>query len=140
MFPDETFSHISLLTEQVQRWKTCHQIVSLHISVCVFHSLLSAVLVFQPENGFIYTCSIHCFCSVCVCVCVCVCVHVCVCVYVHVCKHACTCVCVSSYVYPPLSVARYSFIQLSDLWQRRVKVIAKTSKRQQEDLNPGSLD
>ena len=57
---------------------------------------------------------------------------VCVCVHVRV--------CVSSYVYPPLSVARYSFIQLSDLWQRRVKEIAKTSKRQQDDLNPGSLD
>ena len=112
MFPDETFLHISLLTEQVQRWKTCHQTVSLHISVCVFHSLLSAVLVFQPENGFIYTCSIHCFCSVCVCVCVyaCMCVRACV----QACMHMC--MCVSSYVYPPLSVARYSFIQLSDLW------------------------
>ena len=39
-----------------------------------------------------------------------------------------------------LSVARYSFIQLSELWQRGMDEITKASKRQQEDSNPGSLD
>ena len=38
-----------------------------------------------------------------------------------------------------LFVARYSFIQLSELWQRGVNEIAKASKRQQEDTNPGSM-
>ena len=42
--------------------------------------------------------------------------------------------------YPPLSVARYSFIQQSELWQRGINEFAKASKRQQEDSNPGSLD
>ena len=41
--------------------------------------------------------------------------------------------------YPPLSVARYSFIQLSELEQRRMNEIAKASKRQQEDSNSGFL-
>ena len=39
-----------------------------------------------------------------------------------------------------LSVARYSFIQLSELMQRRVKKIGKASKWQQEDSNLASLD
>ena len=41
--------------------------------------------------------------------------------------------------YSPLSNAKYSFIQLSELWQRGMNEIAKVSKQQQEDLNPGSL-
>ena len=46
-----------------------------------------------------------------------------------------------SFRYPSLSVARYSFIQLSELWQRGMNEIAtKVSKRQQEDSNLGSLD
>ena len=39
-----------------------------------------------------------------------------------------------------LSVARFSFIQLSELWQRGMKEIAKVSKLHQEDSNPGSVD
>ena len=35
---------------------------------------------------------------------------------------------------PPLSVARYSIIQLSKLWQRWVNEIAKASKRQQKRI------
>ena len=42
--------------------------------------------------------------------------------------------------YPPLSVARSSFIQLSELRQRGVNKIAQASKRQQENLNLGSRD
>ena len=58
-----------------------------------------------------------------------------------------------SFTYPPLSVARYSFIQLSELSvarysfiqlseleQRGVNKITKASKRQQKDLNPDSLE
>ena len=45
-----------------------------------------------------------------------------------------------SFRYPCMSVARYSFIQLSELWQCGMKEIAKASKWQQEDSNPGSLD
>ena len=45
-----------------------------------------------------------------------------------------------SFTYPPLSVARYSFIQLSELWQRGTNETAKASKWQQEDSNPGSLE
>ena len=45
-----------------------------------------------------------------------------------------------SFRYPPLSVARYLFIQLSELWQCEMNEIVKASKRQQEDSNPGSLD
>ena len=36
---------------------------------------------------------------------------------------------------PPMSVARYSFIQLSELWQCGVNEIAKASKWQQGDSN-----
>ena len=36
---------------------------------------------------------------------------------------------------PSLSVARYSFIQLGELWQRGMNEIAKASKRQQEVSN-----
>ena len=45
-----------------------------------------------------------------------------------------------SFIYPPMSIARYSFIQLSELRQRGLNKIAKASKWQQEDLNTGSLD
>ena len=45
-----------------------------------------------------------------------------------------------SFTYPPLSVAMYSFIQLSELWQCGVNEIAIASIRQPEDSNPGSLD
>ena len=38
------------------------------------------------------------------------------------------------------AVARYSFIQLSELWQCGMNEIAKASKRQQEDSNMGSLN
>ena len=37
-------------------------------------------------------------------------------------------------------IDRYSFIQLSELWQRGVIKLAKGSKRPQWDLKPGSLD
>ena len=37
-------------------------------------------------------------------------------------------------------IARYSFIQLSELWQRRVIKLAKGSKRPHWDLKSGSLD
>ena len=37
-----------------------------------------------------------------------------------------------SFTYPPLSVARYPFIQLSDLRQRGMNEIAKVSKWQEE--------
>ena len=39
--------------------------------------------------------------------------------------------------YPPLFVTRYSFIRLSELWQRGINETAKPSKRQQENLNTG---
>ena len=39
-----------------------------------------------------------------------------------------------------LSVARYSFVELSELWQHGMNEIAKALKWQQEDSNPGSLD
>ena len=45
-----------------------------------------------------------------------------------------------SLTFPPLSIARYSFIQLSRLRRREVKENAQTSKRQQRGSNPGSLD
>ena len=45
-----------------------------------------------------------------------------------------------SFRYPSMSVARYSFIQLSELQQSGMNEIAKSSKRQQEDSNPGSID
>lgn len=41
--------------------------------------------------------------------------------------------------YPPLSIARYSFIQPSELEQCRVNELAQGSKRQQEDSNPDFL-
>ena len=45
------------------------------------------------------------------------------------------------FTYPPLSVARYSFISLSELEQCRVNEIVETaSKWQQEDSNTDSLD
>ena len=37
-------------------------------------------------------------------------------------------------------IAMYSFIQLSELWQRGVVKLAKGSKRPQWNLKPGSLD
>ena len=46
----------------------------------------------------------------------------------------------TSFRYPPLSVARYSFIQLSELWPCGMNEIAKASKWQQEDSNQGSLN
>ena len=42
-----------------------------------------------------------------------------------------------SVTYPPLSVARYSFIQLSRLRRREVKENAQTSKRYQRGVEPG---
>ena len=42
-----------------------------------------------------------------------------------------------SLTFPPLSIARYSFIQLSRLRRREVKENAKTSKRQQRGFEPG---
>ena len=44
-----------------------------------------------------------------------------------------------SLTYPPLFIARYSFIQLSELRQREVNKIAQALKRQQEDSNTGAL-
>ena len=41
--------------------------------------------------------------------------------------------------YRALPIARYSFIQLGELWQRGV-IKMLVSKRQQEDSNPGCLD
>ena len=45
-------------------------------------------------------------------------------------------------LFVPISISAYShvLIQLSELWQRGMKEIAKASKRQLEDLNPGYLD
>ena len=37
-------------------------------------------------------------------------------------------------------IARYLFIQLSELWKREVIILAKGSKRPQWDLKPGSLN
>ena len=44
-----------------------------------------------------------------------------------------------SYTYPPLSIARYSFIQLSELEPCRVKTLAQGFNTAAQDLNPGSL-
>ncbi|KAK2178784.1 hypothetical protein NP493_530g00018 [Ridgeia piscesae] len=44
-----------------------------------------------------------------------------------------------SYTYPQLSIARYSFIQLSELGQCRVKKIAQCSNTAAQDSNLGSL-
>ena len=43
-----------------------------------------------------------------------------------------------SYTYPPLSIARYSFIQLSELEQCRVKKLAKGFNTAAQDSNLGS--
>ena len=43
-----------------------------------------------------------------------------------------------SYIYPPLSIARYSFIQLSELEQCRVKKLAQGYNTTVQDSNPGS--
>ena len=42
------------------------------------------------------------------------------------------------YTYPPLSIARYSFIQLSELEQCRVKKLAQGFNTAAQDSNPGS--
>ena len=44
-----------------------------------------------------------------------------------------------SYTYPPLSIARYSFIQLSELEQCRVKNLAHGFNTTAQDSSPGSL-
>ena len=43
-----------------------------------------------------------------------------------------------SYTYPPLSIVRYSFIQLSELEQCRVKKVAHVSNTAAQDSNTGS--
>ena len=43
-----------------------------------------------------------------------------------------------SYTYPPLSIARYSFMQLSELEQCRVKKLAQGFNTAAQDSNPGS--
>ena len=43
-----------------------------------------------------------------------------------------------SYTYPSLSIARYSFIQLSELEQCRVKKLAQGFNTAAQDSNPGS--
>ena len=43
------------------------------------------------------------------------------------------------YTYPPLSVARYSFIQLSELEQCGVKTLAQCVNTAAQDSDPGSL-
>ena len=43
-----------------------------------------------------------------------------------------------SYTYPPLSIARYSFIQLSELEQCRVKKLVQGFNTAAQDSNPGS--
>ena len=43
-----------------------------------------------------------------------------------------------SYTYPLLSIARYSFIQLSELEQYRVKKLAQGFNTAAQDSNPGS--
>ena len=44
-----------------------------------------------------------------------------------------------SYIYPPLSITRYSFIQQSELEQRRVEKFAQGFNTKAQDLNLGSL-
>ena len=44
-----------------------------------------------------------------------------------------------SYTHPPLSIARYSFIQLSELEQCRVTKLAQGFNTAAQDSNPGSL-
>ena len=43
-----------------------------------------------------------------------------------------------SYTYPPLSIVRYSFIQLNELEQCRVKKLAQGFNTTAQDLNQGS--
>ena len=43
-----------------------------------------------------------------------------------------------SYIYPPLSIAGYSFIQLSELERCRVKKLAQGFNTAAQDFNPGS--
>ena len=43
-----------------------------------------------------------------------------------------------SYTYPPPSIARYSFIQLSELEQCRVKKLVQSFNTAAQDSNPGS--
>ena len=43
-----------------------------------------------------------------------------------------------SYTYPPRSIVRYSFIQLSELEQCRVKKLAQGFNTAEQDSNPGS--
>ena len=43
------------------------------------------------------------------------------------------------YTYPPLSKARYSFIQVSELEQCRAKKLAQGSNTAAQDSNPGPL-
>ena len=43
-----------------------------------------------------------------------------------------------SYTYPPLSIVRYSFIQVSELEQCRVKKLAQGFNTAAQDSNPGS--
>ena len=43
-----------------------------------------------------------------------------------------------SYTYPPLSIARYSFIQLRELEQCRVNTFAQGFNTAAQDSNPGS--
>ena len=42
------------------------------------------------------------------------------------------------YIYPPLSIARYSFIQLGELEQCRMKKLAQGFNAAAQDSNPGS--
>ena len=42
------------------------------------------------------------------------------------------------YTYPPLSIVRYSFIQLSELEQCRLKKVAQGCNTAAQDSNPGS--
>ena len=44
-----------------------------------------------------------------------------------------------SYTYPPLAIVRYSFIQLSQLEQSRMKKIAQGFNTATQDSNPGPL-
>ena len=44
-----------------------------------------------------------------------------------------------AHTYPPLSIARYSFIQLSELEQCRVNKLAQGFNTAAQDSNPGSL-
>ena len=44
-----------------------------------------------------------------------------------------------SYTYPPLSIARYSFIQVHELEQCRVKKLAQDFNTAAQDSNPGPL-